>query len=314
MTNSFDQVLISDCVLRDGFQILPEPVPLPVKKKILKLLVDSGINDAEITSIVPPKLMPQFADAAELIAYANKLDMKTPTVLVPNFKGAERAIAVGARAIIVPISVSETHNKNNLRKSRADQVIELQKIRQLIDQQPTGSQPILCAGISTVFGCSYEGKVSESEVFKTIENCLEAGVDQVGLGDTVGYASPNQVKQVFTTYKREVGLEKPVSAHFHDTFGLGLANVCAALDVGVRTFDASLCGLGGCPFAPNASGNITLEDLVFLMQKLGMKTSINLDRLLEGQAILREALPDQTLYGMINRAGKYPADFKPERQ
>ena len=313
MTNSLDQVLISDCVLRDGFQILPEPVPLHFKKQILKLLVDSGIKDAEITSMVPPKLIPQFGDAAELIAYANELDLKSATVLVPNIKGAERAIAAGARSIVLPISVSETHSNKNIRKSRADQVIELKKIRQLIDQQPVQSQPILAAGISTVFGCSYEGKVSESEVFRIVESCLEVGVEQVGLADTVGYASPNQVKRIFATYERMTGTVKTVRAHFHDTFGLGLANVCAARDAGVRGFDASLCGLGGCPFAPNASGNITLEDLVYLMQKLGMKTSINLDKLLEGQAILQEALPDQHLYGMINRAGKYPADFKPER-
>ena len=312
MIDTTDQVSICDCVLRDGFQILPDPVPLQYKKKILKLLVDSGIKDIEITSMVPPKLVPQFGDAADMIAYANEIGLQTPTVLVPNLKGAERAIAVGAKSIILPVSVSETHSIKNISKSRGDQISELKRIRELIDQQSSGSRPILTAGICTVFGCSYEGKVAENEVFQTVQQCLEVGVDQVGLADTVGYGSPDQVKRIFANYIKEFGADVPLTAHFHDTFGLGLANVYAALDAGVRIFDASLCGLGGCPFAPNASGNITLEDLVFMMQKMGMKTGINLDMLLKGQAILREVLPDQDLGGVINRVGRYPADFQPE--
>jgi hydroxymethylglutaryl-CoA lyase len=312
MIDTTNQVLICDCVLRDGFQILPDPVPLHYKKKILKLLVDSGIKDIEITSMVPPKLVPQFGDAADMITYANEIGLQTPTVLVPNLKGAERAIAVGAKSIVLPVSVSETHSNKNIRKSRSDQISELKRIKELIAQQPSHSRPILMSGICTVFGCSYEGKIAEREVFKTVQQCLEVGVDQIGLADTVGYGSPDQVKRIFSNYIKEFGTALPLRAHFHDTFGLGLANVYAALDAGVRIFDASLCGLGGCPFAPNASGNITVEDLVFMMQKMGLKTGIDLDKLLEGQAILREALPDQNLKGVINRAGKYPADFRPE--
>lgn len=313
MIDTTDQVLICDCVLRDGFQILPDPVPLQYKKRILKLLVDSGIRDIEITSMVPPKLVPQFGDAADMIAYANELDLQTPTVLVPNLKGAERAIAVGTKSIVLPVSVSEAHSNKNIRKSRVDQVTQLKKIRELIDEQPEHSRPILAAGVCTVFGCSYEGKVAESEIFQIVQQCLELGVDQIGLADTVGYGSPEQVKRIFTNYIKEFGADIPLRAHFHDTFGLGLANVYAALEAGVRIFDASLCGLGGCPFAPNASGNITLEDLVFMMQKMGLQTGINMDKLLEGRAILREVLPGQNLGGVINRVGKYPADFEPEQ-
>ena len=305
-------VVISDCVLRDGLQSLRQVVALEDKKKILNLLLDSGIGNIEITSMVPPDKMPQFADAASMISFARERAVPLATVLVPNLKGAQRAIAAGAGSLVLPLSVSQSHSLKNIRKSTEGQLEELRRIRALIDRLPTPEQPVLAGGISTAFGCSYEGEIADKAVLALIGQCIEVGVDEIGLADTVGYANPDLVRRIFTNYFRTFG-EKPVRAHFHDTFGLGLVNVYAALEAGVRIFDASLCGLGGCPFAANATGNITLEDLVYLIQKLGLKTGIDLDKLLAGQRLLRSILPDENMYGALNRAGKYPTGFTPEK-
>lgn len=311
--NSSPDVIISDCVLRDGLQSLRNVVTLEDKQKILALLVDSGIGNIEITSMVPPDAIPQFADAAAMIDFARQCDVRLATVLVPNLKGAQRALEAGAKSLVLPLSVSQSHSMKNIRKSTEAQLDELKKIRALISRQTRAEQPLLAAGISTAFGCSYEGKIQDKDVFALVEQCMAIGVDEIGLADTVGYADPAQVKRIFTHCLQAFGSQLPLRAHFHDTFGLGLVNVYAALEAGVRIFDASLCGLGGCPFAINATGNITLEDLVYLMQKLGLKTGIDLDSLLGGQPLLRSILPNETLYGAINRAGKYPADFTPEK-
>ena len=303
-------VVISDCVLRDGLQILKnQVVSLQDKKAILLLLFESGIRNIEITSMTPPKLLPQFADAHDMIRYANDLGVSLPTVLSPNLKGVERAIGFGASSVVLPLSASETHSQKNIRKSRIESIEELARVRELIDQQPLAKRPLLAAGISTAFGCSYEGKIDEDQVFWMVDECLKIGVDEVGLADTVGDAVPKQITSAFRRLQTVISPKIKIRAHFHDTFGLGLANVMAAFEQGVKYFDASLCGLGGCPFAPNATGNITLEDLVFLMQKSGIKTGIDLDKLLTGQQLLRRILPDQQLYGVVNRAGKYPTDF-----
>ena len=306
-------IVISDCVLRDGLQSLTNVVALEDKQKILALLSDSGVSNIEITSMVPSGLMPQFADAADMISFAGMRNIPLATVLVPNLKGAQRAIEAGAKSLVLPLSVSQSHSMKNIRKSTDAQLGELQNIRSLINRQPRSQQPLLAAGISTAFGCSYEGKIPDKEVFTLVSRCIDIGVDEIGLADTVGYASPDLVKRIFTHYFQVFGSQLPVRAHFHDTFGLGLVNTYAALDAGVRIFDASLCGLGGCPFAANATGNITLEDLVYLMQKLGLKTGIDFDKLLTGQQLLRSILPREKLYGAINRAGKYPVDFTPEK-
>lgn len=311
--NSID-VVISDCVLRDGLQILKNQlISLDNKKAILRLLFESGIRNIEISSMVPPKLAPQFADAGDMIRYADELGVLMPTVLSPNLRGVERAIEFGARSVFLPLSVSETHSQKNIRKSRIESLQELARVRELINKLPETERPYLAAGISTAFGCSYEGKINEDQVFWVVDECLKIGVDEIGLADTVGYAVPKQIKSAFRRLHSVIEPGIVVRAHFHDTFGFGLANAMAAFEEGVKYFDASLCGLGGCPFAPNATGNITLEDLVFLMQKSGVKTGINLDKLLTGQHLLQDILPDQQLYGVVNRAGKYPTDFTAEK-
>jgi len=312
--NLFDSVdvIISDCVLRDGLQILKTPVAFENKKAILDLMVNSGVRNIEVTSMAPPKLIPQFADADAMVDYANSIGVVLPTVLVPNYKGAERAIEAGAKSLVLPLSVSETHSQKNIRKSRDGQIDELARIRAHIDEQPVDNKPLLAAGISTAFGCSYEGRVPEDDVFKLVDRCLEVGIDEVGLADTLGYATPPQISSAFKRLFQRVGDETLIRAHFHDTFGLGLANAFAAFETGVKIFDGSLCGLGGCPFATNAKGNTTLEDLVFLFQKCGLKTGIDLEALLQGQRLLHSLLPDTPLYGVINQAGRFPADFEPQ--
>jgi hydroxymethylglutaryl-CoA lyase len=248
-----------------------------------------------------------------MIAYARQLDIALATVLVPNLKGAERAIAANAASLVLPVSASETHSMKNIRKSRDEQLNELRQIRALIDEQPEGDRPLLAAGIATAFGCSYEGKVSEDEVFRIVDACLEIGVEEIGLADTVGYATPRQITRVFTRLIQQVDPTLQVRAHFHDTFGMGLSNSFAAVESGVKFVDASLCGLGGCPFAPGAAGNTTIEDLVYMVQKVGLRTGIDLDKLLEGKALLTELAPGATLRGALSLAGKYPKDFVPEK-
>jgi hydroxymethylglutaryl-CoA lyase len=262
---------------------------------------------------VSAKLIPQFSDAVAMIDYARQRDIGLMTVLVPNLKGAERAIAAHAESLVLPISASETHSQKNIRKSREEQISELRRIRDLIDDQPEGSRPLLAAGIATAFGCSYEGSISEDDVFLIVDKCLDVGVDEIGLADTVGYATPRQISSAFDRLNQRVDSSVGVRAHLHDTFGMGLANAFAALECGVKFIDASLCGLGGCPFAPGSAGNITLEDLVYMVQKLGLKTGIDLDKLLSGKALLRELVPETTLRGALSITGRYPADFVPER-
>ncbi len=319
MANRIEQILsdvdvvISDCVLRDGLQILKNMVvSLDDKKTILRLLFESGIRNIEITSMVPPKLAPQFVDAGDMIRYADELGVLLPTVLSPNLRGVERAIEFGVSSVVLPLSISETHSQKNIRKTRIESLEELARVRVLIDQQPPNKRPLLSAGISTAFGCSYEGKIDEDQVFWMVDECQKIGVDEVGLADTVGYAVPKQITSAFRRLQSILNPEIKIRAHFHDTFGFGLANAMAAFEQNVKYFDASLCGLGGCPFAPNATGNIPLEDLVFLMQKSGVKTGVDLDKLLTGHKLSSRILPDQKLYGVVNRAGKYPADFVSE--
>lgn len=306
-------ILICDVVLRDGLQILKNIVSLDDKKAILDLLISSGIRNVEITSMVPPSVVPQFSDASDMITYANGFDEILATVLVPNLKGAERAVAAGATSLVIPLSASETHSRKNIRKTRDEQVAEIRKIRDLIDSLPNAERPLLSVGISTAFGCSYEGIVSEDQVFKLVDQCMEIGIDEIGIADTVGYAVPSFVKTLFRKLIRLIAGDIPVRAHFHDTFGFGLANTYAAVDADVKRIDASLCGLGGCPFAPNSTGNITLEDAVLMFQSMGLQTGIDLDRLQTGHDLLRARIPEAKLYGYLNAVGKYPANFISEQ-
>ena len=295
-----EKVEVVEVGLRDGLQILERVMPTADKIAWLEAEHAAGVRRFEAASFVPPKLMPQMADAAEVVAAAKRLPDTVVTALVPNQKGAMAAIQAGADILIAPVSASDAHSRANVRRTPDDMVAELAKICEL---RKEADRPVrVDAGLATTFGCTIQGEVSEDEVARIAEACLEAGADTIGLADTVGYANPAQVRRLFRRV-REVAGDRLHSAHFHDTRGLGLANVVAALDVGIRSFDASLGGLGGCPHAPGASGNVATEDLVFMLEEMGFDTGVDLSALIEAQRRLAELLPDQTLYGKLAGAG-----------
>jgi hydroxymethylglutaryl-CoA lyase len=243
-----------------------------------------------------------MADAEEVVEEAVKIPGLTVLALVPNLKGAERAIAAGAHKLTVPTSASREHSMANVRKTPEESIEEVRKIAGLCKTLLKGRRPAVEAGISTAFGCSLQGVVSEDWVIEMAGLLVEAGVQSVGLSDSVGYANPRQVKRMFRRLKREIG-EKSGAAHFHNTRGQGLANIVAAIDAGVTTFDASQGGIGGCPYAPGATGNIVTEDLVFLLESMGLRTGIDLERLIAARALIIEGLPGEPIYGNVPDAG-----------
>ncbi|MCG8444632.1 MAG: hydroxymethylglutaryl-CoA lyase [Hyphomicrobiales bacterium] len=296
-------ILISEVGPRDGLQMARSVMPTAFKKRWIAEGVAAGLTEIEVCSFVPPKLVPAMADATEVTEYAATFPGLTVAVLAPNLKGAENAVKAGANKITVPISVSESHNRANVNKSRAESLQEIQNICTLRDALPEDQRPVIEGGLSTVWGCTIEGAVSEDEVLRLSEALIEAGVDEIGLADTTGMADPAGIKRVFTKVYGAVGKEKLAGAHLHNTRGLGLANALAALEVGVTTLDASLAGLGGCPFAPGASGNIVTEDLVYMLEEMGLSTGIDVRALITMRAILEESLPDEPLYGFIAEVG-----------
>jgi hydroxymethylglutaryl-CoA lyase len=301
MTPEID-ILVSEVGPRDGLQSIGRAMPTPVKHRWIAALAAAGLREIEVGSFVSPKLLPQMADAEEVVREAVTIPALTVLALVPNLKGAERAIAAGAHKLTVPTSASREHSLANVRKTPEESIEEVRKIVTLRKTLPLGARPAVEAGISTAFGCSLEGPVSEDWVIRMASLLVEAGADSVGLSDSVGYANPTQVKRMFTRLQREIG-SKAGAAHFHNTRGQGLANVVAALEVGVTTFDASQGGIGGCPYAPGATGNIVTEDLVFLLESMGLRTGINLDRLIAARALIVEGLPGEPIYGNVPDAG-----------
>jgi hydroxymethylglutaryl-CoA lyase len=249
---------------------------------------------------VPPRLLPQLADTADVVAGALELDGLVVSVLVPNVKGAERALASGAHSMLVPLSASRAHSLANLRKTPDDVVREIAAMRAMRDA--AGSACELEVGISTAFGCTIQGRVEPKEVVRLLRAVLDAGVDRVGLADTVGYADPKAVRELFGR-ALEVAGERLACGHFHDTRGLGLANVFAAWEAGVRRFDASLAGIGGCPYAPGASGNVATEDVAYLFASMGEPTGIDVDALLSLRTQVGQWLDGEPLHGALWRAG-----------
>jgi hydroxymethylglutaryl-CoA lyase len=261
------------------------------------------VREIEVGSFVPARLLPQMADTAELVSFANTIAGLSVAVLVPNLKGAERAVAAGARKLSIPFSMSETHSVRNVRKSHPEMIEEIRVIAALVADQPADERPHFEVGLSTAFGCTLEGPVDEGRVVRLAEAAVAAGAAEVGLSDTTGYANPAQVKRLVRAVKAAVGAERLNSLHLHNTRGLGLANALAGLEEGITTLDASLGGLGGCPYAPGASGNIVTEDLVFMLESMGIATGIDLARLLKVREIVADALPGEPLYGFTPEAG-----------
>jgi hydroxymethylglutaryl-CoA lyase len=280
------------------------------KKAWISALAAAGIPEIEVGSFVPARLLPQLADTAELVAHARGIPGLSVAVLVPNLRGAEDALAGKPHKMTVPLSVSETHSLKNLRRTHEQVLADVRGIRAAIDAQPVEERPKLEGSLSTAFGCTIEGEVPESKVLEMAEKLMEAGCDEVGLLDTTGYANPRQVRDYTRAIHRLLGESALTGIHLHNTRGQGLANVMAALDVGLTTVDASMGGIGGCPFAPGASGNIVTEDLVFLLESMGLKTGINFERLFEARRVLAEALPGVELYGFTPDAG-FPKGFRP---
>ena len=295
-------VLVSEVGPRDGLQNVRQTMPTEFKKRWISAAAAAGLREIEVCSFVPPKLIPQMSDAAEVVAHALTIPRLHVATLAPNLKGAERAMQAGVHKVTLTISVSKAHSLSNIRKTPDEAVAEAARVCDLRDTLPKGRRPKIEAGLSTVFGCTFEGNVSEDEVVRMAVACVEAGCDEVGLADTTGYANPEQVRRVFKKVRAAIG-DRLGGAHLHNTRGLGLANVVAALEVDVRTFDSSLGGLGGCPFAPGATGNIVTEDLVFMLEAMGLKTGIDLERLLDVRSIVAEGIPGEKLYGYVPEAG-----------
>jgi len=277
-------------------------MPTEVKHCWIAALAASGLREIEVGSFVSPKLLPQMADADQVVREARKIAGLAVIALVPNLQGAERAIAAGAHKLTFPVSASRAHSMANIRIAPEQAIEEVRKACELCREIPSDSRPSVEAGISTAFGCAVEGVVDEDWVMRMAANLVEAGAASVGLSDTAGCANPVQVKRMFTRLQREIG-DRAGAAHFHNTRGQGLANVVAALDAGVTTFDGSQGGLGGCPYAPGATGNIVTEDLVFLLESMGLRTGIDLDRLIAAREFILEGLPGQPLYGNVPSAG-----------
>ena len=295
-----EQVLISEVGMRDGLQSIKSIMPTEYKFKLIDALYEAGVREIEVCSFVPATLLPQMADAPEVVRYALRYPDLTVMALVPNLRGARNALQAGAHKLTLPVSASEAHSLANVRKTREQMVQEVRQIVALRNEIAPGVK--IEAGISTAFGCTIQGMVSEDDVVRLASQLVAAGADETGLSDTTGYANPAQVRRLFRRVFAEIG-DKCGAAHMHNTRGLGMANNLAAYDVGVRTFDASLGGLGGCPYAPGASGHVVTEDLVFMFEAMGIDTGINIDKLIGARVPLQAGVPEEAVYGMVAEAG-----------
>lgn len=293
-------VLISEVAPRDGLQSVKAIMPTADKLRWIDALYAAGLREIEVASFVPARLLPQMADAADVVRHALTLPGLTVMALVPNLRGAETALAAGVHKLTMPVSASAAHSLANVRKTREQMIEEVRAVSQL--RHEVAPHVKLEAGISTAFGCTLQGKVPEDEVIWLAVQCVAAGADESGLSDTVGYANPAQVRRLFKRLRMELG-DHAGAAHMHNTRGLGLANCLAAFEEGVQTFDASLGGLGGCPYAPGASGNVVTEDLVFMFEAMGVRTGIDIPTLLQARVPLMAGLPSEPLYGMTADAG-----------
>ncbi|MDR5820232.1 hydroxymethylglutaryl-CoA lyase [Caballeronia sp. LZ043] len=300
MEPSTPRILISEVGPRDGLQSIKSVMPTAAKLRWISALAAAGLQEIEVGSFVPARLLPQMADIREVVAHALSLPGLHVAVLVPNLRGAQGAFEAGVHKLTLPVSVTEEHSMANIRKTPAQMIEEVRQIVALRDAQYPGVE--IEAGVSVAFGCTLAGTVTDDQTMRMCVAMAECGVDEIGLSDTSGYANPVQVRRLFRRLQSELGA-KAGGAHFHNTRGQGLANVVAALDAGVTTIDSSQAGLGGCPYAPGATGNIVTEDLAFLLEAMGYNTGVDIDKLIAARAILAEALPEEALYGHVQDAG-----------
>ena len=296
------QIHIREVGPRDGLQNAHQLMPTEAKKAWIRAIAEAGVQEIEVGSFVPPKLIPAMADTAEVVTYSLTIKGVNVVVLAPNLKGFQRALATGAHKVTFPVSASRKHSESNVRMTPEQMVEEVRKCA----QHPHPGVEVEGA-VSTAFGCTMQGEVPEDDVVR-LAAALAGFCDYVSLADTVGYANPAQIKRVFAHVRKEIGV-KLRTAHLHDTHGLGLANALAAYEEGVRHFDSSMGGLGGCPFAPGASGNVITEDLVFMFESMGVTTGIDIAMLMEARKLMVAAIPDEPVYGHMALAG-LPKGFR----
>ncbi len=301
-----ERVTVCEVGPRDGLQMAKSRMSTAVKTRWIAAMAESGVPEIEVGSFVSPRLIPQMSDTAEIVRRAVLLPRVIIVALAPNLRGAQEAYAAGAHRISVPVSVSEGHSRANLNRTPDEQVAEVARIVSWVRGQ---DRPMEVEGAcSTSFGCSFDGRVATASVVRVAVELAAVGVDMVALADTVGYAHPSLIRSVVRAVRGEIGARLD-GLHLHDTMGLGIANALAGLEEGIRNFDAALAGLGGCPFAPGASGNIVTEDLVFMLESMGFDTGIDLDRLIRARDILAEGLPAEALHGQVSVAG-IPKTFR----
>ncbi len=296
-------IVLSEVGPRDGLQSIDATMPLAAKRAWIDAEAAAGVPEIEVGSFVSPRVLPQMADTAALVAHARGIPHLTVAALVPNLRGAQGAIAAGAHKLSMPFSMSQTHSMRNVNRTHAQMLREIAAVRAEIDALPAEARPHFEVGLATAFGCSIEGHVPEATVVRLAAAAVEAGADEVGLSDTTGAADPAAVRRMIRAVRGAVDEGRLTGVHLHNTRGLGLANALAALDLGITTLDASLGGLGGCPAAPGASGNIVTEDLAFMLAAMGFETGIDLDRLMAVRDVLRAALPGEALHGFTPDAG-----------
>jgi hydroxymethylglutaryl-CoA lyase len=297
------RILISEVGPRDGLQSIAAIMPTRAKLAWIAAEAAAGVREIEVGSFVPAKILPQLADTAELVRFACTIPGLTVAALVPNLRGAQAAVEAGAHKITLPLSVSETHSLRNLRRNHAQVLDEARAIGAFLASVPSDRRPRFEGSLSTVFGCTLEGPIADAQIARLAEELIAAGCDELGLADTTGYADPVAVRRMIRLVRSIAGTASVTGIHLHNTRGLGLANALAALQEDITTFDSSLGGLGGCPFAPGAAGNIVTEDLCFMLAAMGLDTGIDLQALYEVRKIIAGALPDLELYGFTPLAG-----------
>ncbi|MFM9980882.1 MAG: hydroxymethylglutaryl-CoA lyase [Burkholderiales bacterium] len=301
-------VFICEVGPRDGLQNAHHLMPTEAKKAWISALAAAGLKEIEVGSFVPAKVIPAMADTGEIVAHAKTIAGLKVVALAPNFKGFQRALESGAHKITFPVSASHQHSLSNVRMTPDEMVVQVRQACDLRASLPVGQRPEIEGAVATAFGCTLQGEVPEAEVVRIAKLLADAGVDSVALADTVGYANPAQMKRLYRKVKDAVGA-KLDGVHLHNTRGLGLANALAAFEEGARAFDSSMGGLGGCPFAPGASGNVVTEDLVFMFESMGLKTGIDFEALLRARKILIDGIPEEPVYGHFAGAG-LPKGFR----
>jgi hydroxymethylglutaryl-CoA lyase len=295
-----NRVSLREVGLRDGLQLVKKFPSTSAKQRWVRDEYAAGVRHFEVGSFLPAKTFPQFIDVRDVVKTIAELPGAHGIALTLNERGVNEALASGVAEIATVVSATEEHSQANANRSRESAIANVKRLCELRDA--SSHKPVVNAGISMALGCSIVGPVDPNEVIRIAEKLYEVGVDMVAIADTVGYAGPRQVGELTKAVVRLAG-SKPVCVHLHDTRGMGIANASAALDAGARVLDGSLGGLGGCPFAPGATGNVVFEDLVFLCESKRFATGIDIDRLVAVRSILRAEMPGETLYGGLARAG-----------